>query len=34
MGTYSDLEVGDNVRVPVMDKVHKWYEDSFSMQNQ
>ncbi len=26
------MEVGDNVRVPVMNKVHKGYKDSFSME--
>jgi hypothetical protein len=31
-GTYPALEVGDNVRVPVINKVHKGYKDSFSME--
>jgi hypothetical protein len=29
---YPKLEVGDNVRVPVINKVHKGYKDSFSME--
>ena len=31
-GKYPELEVGDNVRVPVINKVHKGYKDSFSME--
>ena len=31
-GTYPKLEVGDNVRVPVIHKQHKGYKDSFSME--
>jgi len=29
---YPKLEVGDNVRVPVIHKIHKGYKDSFSME--
>ena len=29
---YPKLEVGDNVRVPVINKVHKGYKDQFSME--
>jgi transposase InsO family protein len=32
-GTYPKLEVGDNVRVPVIHKQHKGYKDSFSMKH-
>ena len=28
-GTYPTLDVGDNVRVPVINKVQKGYKDSF-----
>ena len=31
-GTYPTLEVGDNVRVPVINKVQKGYKNSFSME--
>ncbi len=31
-GTYPKLEVGDNVRVPVIHKQQKGYKDSFSME--
>ena len=31
-GTYPKLEIGDNVRVPVIHKVKKGYKDSFSME--
>jgi len=31
-GTYPKLEVGDNVRVPVINKQKKGYKDSFSME--
>jgi hypothetical protein len=29
---YPKLEIGDNVRVPVINKIHKGYKDSFSME--
>ena len=29
---YPKLEIGDNVRVPVINKVHKGYKDQFSME--
>ena len=32
VGTYPKIEVGDSVRVPVINKVHKGYKDSFSME--
>ena len=31
-GTYPKLEIGDNVRVPVIHKIKKGYKDSFSME--
>jgi hypothetical protein len=31
-GTYPVLNIGDDVRVPIIHKVHKGYEDSFSME--
>jgi hypothetical protein len=31
-GKYPKLEVGDNVRVPVINKIHKGYKDQFSME--
>ncbi len=31
-GNYPKLEIGDNVRVPVIKKVKKGYKDSFSME--
>ena len=31
-GKYPKLEVGDSVRVPVINKVHKGYKDQFSME--
>ncbi len=30
--SYPKLEIGDNVRVPVINKVQKGYKDSFSME--
>jgi hypothetical protein len=32
VGTYSKIKVGDNVRVPFINKVHKGYKDQFSME--
>ena len=31
-GTYPTLEIGDNVRVPVINKIKKGYKDQFSME--
>ncbi len=31
-GNYPKLDIGDNVRVPVINKVKKGYKDSFSME--